>query len=143
MTPPAGAVRPGSVDQLPSSAYRVGVYAGSDPVTGRRHDLTEIVPPSPRAAAEAEKVRTRLLGQVDERRNPRTKATLSQRRAAALPRRVQRSPAPDRSPDIIRAPVRRAVPAARVPAARSVDPSAGFTGSPARSTVQCGGAGSR
>ena len=32
----------------------------------------------PRAAAEAEKVRTRLLHEVDERRNPRTKATVMQ-----------------------------------------------------------------
>ena len=66
------------MDQLPSGAYRVRVYAGSDPVTGKRHDLTEIVPPGRRAAAEAERVRTRLLGQLDERRNPRTKATLDQ-----------------------------------------------------------------
>ena len=54
------------------------VYAGSDPLTGKRHDLTEVVPPGPRAAAEAEKVRTRLLNQVDEQRNPRTKATVNQ-----------------------------------------------------------------
>lgn len=57
----------GAVDLLPSGAYRVRVYAGSDPVTGKRHDLTEIVPPGPGAAAEAERVRTRLLSQVDER----------------------------------------------------------------------------
>src|SRR5918995_7030256 len=68
----------GAVDRLPSGAYRVRVYAGSDPVTGKRHDLTELVPAGPKAAAEAEKVRTRLLSQVDERRNPRTKATVNQ-----------------------------------------------------------------
>src|SRR4051794_26673927 len=68
----------GTVDQLPNGAFRVRVYAGSDPLTGKRHDLTEVVPAGPRAAAEAEKVRTRLLNQVDERRNPRTKATLNQ-----------------------------------------------------------------
>ena len=66
------------MDRLPSGAHRVRVYAGSDPVTGKRHDLTELVPAGPKAAAEAEKVRTRLLGQVDERRNPRTRATLNQ-----------------------------------------------------------------
>jgi hypothetical protein len=54
----------------------VHVYAGSDLLTGRRHDLTEVVPPGPRAVAKAEKVRSRLLNQVDERRNPRTKATV-------------------------------------------------------------------
>ena len=32
----------------------------------------------PRALAEAKKVRTRLIGQVDEQRNPRTRATVNQ-----------------------------------------------------------------
>ena len=50
------------------------VYSGYDPVTGRRHYLTETMPAGPDAAKLAEKARTRLLGQVDERRNPRTKA---------------------------------------------------------------------
>jgi integrase len=68
----------GTIDQLPSGAYRVRVYAGTDPVTGKRHDLVEVVPAGPKAAAEAEKVRTRLLSQLDERRNPRTKATVNQ-----------------------------------------------------------------
>jgi integrase len=68
----------GAIDLLPSGAYRVRVYAGTDPVTGKRHDLVEVVPPGPKAAAEAEKVRTRLLSQLDERRNPHTKATVNQ-----------------------------------------------------------------
>ncbi|WP_307831340.1 tyrosine-type recombinase/integrase [Nucisporomicrobium flavum] len=49
-----------------------------DPLTKRRHDLTEVIPPGPNAAREAEKARTRLLNQVDERRNPRTRATVNQ-----------------------------------------------------------------
>jgi integrase len=53
-------------------------YAGTDPVTGRRHDLIEVIPPGPQAEAQAEKARVRLLSQVDERRNPRTKATIAQ-----------------------------------------------------------------
>jgi hypothetical protein len=53
------------VARLPSCAYRVRVYGGEDPVTSR-------------AAREADKVRTRLLAQLDERRNPRTSATLAQ-----------------------------------------------------------------
>jgi integrase len=57
---------------------RVRVYGGTDPVSGKRLDLMEIVPPGPTAAREAEKVRTRMLNEVDERRNPRTKATLNQ-----------------------------------------------------------------
>jgi hypothetical protein len=35
----------GSIDELPSDALRVRVYAGVDPVTKRRHDLIEVVPP--------------------------------------------------------------------------------------------------
>jgi integrase len=68
----------GSIDELPSGAFRVRVHAGRDPLTGRRHDLVEVVPAGPTASKEAEKVRTRLLNQVDERRNPRTKATVNQ-----------------------------------------------------------------
>jgi integrase len=68
----------GGIDTLPSGACRVRVYAGVDPLTGKRNYLTEVVPAGPGAAKEAEKVRTRLLTQVDERRNPRTKATLDQ-----------------------------------------------------------------
>jgi hypothetical protein len=52
--------------------------AGIDPLTKRRHDLVEVIPDGPSAARDAEKARTRLLSQVDERRNPRTKATVNQ-----------------------------------------------------------------
>ncbi len=68
----------GAVDQLPSGALRVRIYAGKDPVSGRRHDLIEIIPPGPNAGAQAEAARVRLLNQVDERRNPRTSATVNQ-----------------------------------------------------------------
>ena len=54
------------------------VYAGIDPVSKKRHYLVETVPAGPSAARDAERVRTRLLNQVDERRNPRTKATVNQ-----------------------------------------------------------------
>jgi hypothetical protein len=68
----------GSVDELPSGAFRVRVYAGIDPVSKRRHDLTEIIPAGPDAEKLAEQARVRLLNQVYERRNPRTKATVNQ-----------------------------------------------------------------
>jgi integrase/DNA-binding transcriptional regulator YhcF (GntR family) len=68
----------GSIDRLPSGGLRVRMYAGTDPVTGRDHYLNEVVPAGPRAGREAEKVRTRLLAQVDERRQPRTNATVEQ-----------------------------------------------------------------
>jgi hypothetical protein len=59
----------GAIDQLPSGSYRVRVYAGEDPLTGERHDLVETAP----TAAAAEKLRTKLLVQLDERRNPRSR----------------------------------------------------------------------
>jgi hypothetical protein len=68
----------GSIETLPSGSLRVKVYAGVDPVTKTRLYLDETIPPGPRSAREAEKVRTRLLAQVDEKRNPRTRATVGQ-----------------------------------------------------------------
>ena len=54
------------------------VYAGRDPVSRRDIYLTETVTAGPTAAKQAEQVRTRLLNQVDEKRNPRTRSTLDQ-----------------------------------------------------------------
>jgi integrase len=54
------------------------VYAGYDSLTGRRNYLTEVVSAGPKAATEAARVSTRLLNDVDERRNPTTRATLNQ-----------------------------------------------------------------
>jgi integrase len=68
----------GSIESLPSGALRVAVYAGVDPLTGRRHYLREVVPAGPKAAAEAEKALRRLAGQVDEQRHPRTNASVDQ-----------------------------------------------------------------
>jgi hypothetical protein len=56
----------------------VRVYAGIDPLSGKRNYLVDTVPAGPNAAKEAERVRTRLVNQVDEQRNPRTKATVNQ-----------------------------------------------------------------
>ncbi|QNG55119.1 site-specific integrase [Pseudonocardia petroleophila] len=68
----------GSIEPLPSGALRVSVYAGIDPVTGKRHYLKEIVKAGPKAQREAEAARNRLLSQVAEKRNPRTSATVDQ-----------------------------------------------------------------
>lgn len=68
----------GTIDELPSGALRVRVYAGKDPATGRRRDLVETIPPGPRADRLAEEARTRLLNQVDEQRHPRTASTVNQ-----------------------------------------------------------------
>ncbi len=77
--PRAGVKRQrGEIMKLPSGSLRVRVYAGVDPLTGKRHYLTETVPAGRTAEREAEKVRTRFLNQVDEKRSPRTRATLNQ-----------------------------------------------------------------
>ncbi len=68
----------GSIEQLPSGALRISVYAGIDPVTGRRHYLKETVEPGPRAERDAEAARRRLVSEVAERRSPRTAATVDQ-----------------------------------------------------------------
>lgn len=68
----------GSIDELPSGALRVRVYAGTDPVSKRRNYLTEVVPAGPKAGTQADAARVRLLSQLDERRNPRTNATVNQ-----------------------------------------------------------------
>jgi integrase len=74
----------GEIETLSSGSLRVKVYAGIDPLSGKRHYLTETVPAGPRALAEAKKARTRLVGQVDEQRNPRTRATVDQLMARYL-----------------------------------------------------------
>jgi integrase len=68
----------GSIEELPSGALRVSVYAGTDPLTGGRHYLREPIPAGPRAADEARKAMRRMATEVDERRNPRTNATVNQ-----------------------------------------------------------------
>jgi len=54
------------------------VYATIDPISKKRLYLRETVPAGPNARRDAEKVRTRLLNEVYERRNPRTDATVAQ-----------------------------------------------------------------
>lgn len=54
------------------------VYAGTDPVSGKRYNLSEVIPAGPNATRRAEKVLNRLVHQVDERRHPKTNATINQ-----------------------------------------------------------------
>jgi integrase len=54
-TPKAPAKRRrGEIETLPSGSLRVRVYGGIDPVTGKRHYLTEIISPG---REDAEKTR--------------------------------------------------------------------------------------
>lgn len=70
--------RRGEIVQLPSGSLQVRVFAGADPVSGKRHYILETVAAGPKARAEAEKVRTRLLAEVDADKQPRTSATVAQ-----------------------------------------------------------------
>jgi hypothetical protein len=54
------------------NSYRVNVYAGLDPLTGRRIYLRE----STTDLAEARRIRNKFRNQVDEQRHARTKATV-------------------------------------------------------------------
>ena len=68
----------GEIIALKNGAHRVKVYAGNDPLTGRRHYLDQTVPPGPTSEADAEALRVQFVHEVNERRNPRTKATVNQ-----------------------------------------------------------------
>jgi integrase len=74
--------RRGSILWLPSGSARVKVDAGVDPVTGEDVWLRETVRKGRgtkrETEREADKVLTTPLNQVEERRNPRTTATVNQ-----------------------------------------------------------------
>jgi hypothetical protein len=42
----------GEIHALPSGSLRVRVYAGIDPITGKKHFLSEVVPAGPKAEKE-------------------------------------------------------------------------------------------
>ena len=72
-------------DAVTSSGFRTDplakVYAGIDPVTSGENYIRELVKArrtQKETEREAEKVLTKLLNQVDERRSPRTSATVNQ-----------------------------------------------------------------
>lgn len=66
----------GHIEELPSGGLRVSVYAGIDPVTGKRHYLREVIAPGLKAMRTAEQTRDRFLREVADKRNPRTSATI-------------------------------------------------------------------
>jgi integrase len=59
--------------RLRGRSFQVSVYAGLDPLTGRRLYLTD----STTDEREAERIRTRLLAEVDTKRSARTRGTLA------------------------------------------------------------------
>src|ERR1700759_5583221 len=64
----------GHIKRLPSGSFRVHVYAGTDPVTGRPRRLRETCPDEAAAAATL----GRLLNEADGGRFPNRAATLDQ-----------------------------------------------------------------
>jgi len=64
----------GFIEQLPSGSYRAVVYAGTDPLTGRPRYVRETV----KTREEAKKAVTRLQGQVDEDKQPKSNITVRQ-----------------------------------------------------------------
>jgi hypothetical protein len=67
---PAGT---GHIERLPSGSYRVHVYAGTDPLTGRRLRYRQTV----RTKRQAQVVLGRLLEQAAEGRRPDTDVTIA------------------------------------------------------------------
>ena len=70
----------GHIEQLPSGSFRVHVYAGTDPVTGKPRRLKQTCPNEASAAAALGK----LLAQADGDHFPNREATLGQALAKYL-----------------------------------------------------------
>jgi integrase len=66
--------RPGHIERLPSGSYRVIVYAGTDPLTGRRLRLRQTV----KTEGQAQILLGKLLAQVAEGRQPETGVTVAE-----------------------------------------------------------------
>jgi hypothetical protein len=64
----------GSIGQLPSGSYRVTVYAGTDPLTGKMRQLRRTA----KTYDEAKKELTKLQRQVDEDQHPKSAITVRQ-----------------------------------------------------------------
>ncbi len=64
----------GHIQQRQNGTFRVLVYAGKDPLTGKERRLTGTAP----TRKEAEQLRTRLLSKVDQGRMSGSKATLGE-----------------------------------------------------------------
>jgi integrase len=67
--------RPGHIERLPSGSYWVIVYAGTDPLTGRRLRFRQTV----KTEEQAQILLGKLLEQVAEGRQPDTGVTVAER----------------------------------------------------------------
>src|SRR5512135_1605799 len=66
--------RPGHIERLPSGSYRVSVYAGTDPLTGRRLRFRQTA----KTEEQAQILLGKLLKQVAEGRQPETGVTVAE-----------------------------------------------------------------
>jgi hypothetical protein len=64
----------GYVEELPSGSFRAEVFAGIDPLTGKKRKLRETC----KTHAEAKKALTKLQRQVDENKQPKSSITVGQ-----------------------------------------------------------------
>jgi integrase len=74
MVPPRRRRTRGHIEPLPSGSFRAVVYAGADPLTSKPRYLRE----THKTYDAAQVALTRLQGQVDEDRHPRTDITVRQ-----------------------------------------------------------------
>ena len=66
--------RPGHIERLPSGSYRVIVYAGTDPLTGRRLRFRQTV----KTEEQAHILLGKMLEQVAEGKQPETGVTVAE-----------------------------------------------------------------
>ncbi|NWJ71520.1 hypothetical protein HX744_13515 [Pseudonocardia sp. ICBG1122] len=64
----------GYIEELPSGSFRAEVFAGIDPLTGKKRKLRETC----KTHAEAKKALTKLQRQADENKQPKSSITVGQ-----------------------------------------------------------------
>jgi integrase len=90
--------RRGYIEPLPSGSFRAVVYAGVDPLTGSRHNVTETVA----TYDAAERALARLLHQVDQNQHPKSAITVGEAVAQWLEVAELEETTRDRYEDLIR-----------------------------------------
>ena len=88
----------GHIRELPSGSFQVIVYAGTDPLTKKPRYLRETL----KTYGAAEVVLTRLQGQVDQNRHPKTDITLGQAISRWLDIATLEDTTRDRYEDLVR-----------------------------------------
>jgi hypothetical protein len=95
----------GHIRELPSGSFQVIVYAGTDPLTKKSRYLRETL----KTYGAAEVALTRLQGQIDQNRQPKTNITLGQAISRWLEIAKLEDTTRDRYEDLVRLYVRPAL----------------------------------